>query len=98
MKELEFENYLLEDKGIESKIKAVRSRMSKARMIEQHFNLSLDFIVEDDNRMYEILSKIKIEMKDAHGNLSNALRKYYLFTHGTTFPTLSKYIKIRQGG
>lgn len=93
MREEEFENYLLEDENIVSKVKAVRSRVNKARMIELHFDTSLDYIVSDDKRMYESLLKIKAEMNDINGNISNALRKYYHFTNGVSFPSLSSYEK-----
>lgn len=93
MREEEFENYLFEDENIVSKVKAVRSRVNKARMIERHFDISLDYIVSDDKRMYESLLKVKGEMKDTNGNLSNALRKYYHFANGVSFPTLSSYDK-----
>jgi hypothetical protein len=93
VREREFENYLLEDENIVSKVKAVRSRVNKARMIERHFDTSLDFIVSDDKRMYESLLRIKAEMNDINGNISNALRKYYHFANGVLFPTLSGYEK-----
>lgn len=91
MREREFENYLLEDENIVSKIKAVRSRVNKARMIEKHLNISLDHIVTDDYKMYEALLKIKVDLNDTNGNFSNALRKYYHFANGVAFPTLSNY-------
>ena len=91
MREQEFENYLLEDNNIVSKVKAVRSRVNKARMIEKHLSISLDHIISDDQSMYDALIKIKAEMNDINGNLSNALRKYYLFANGVPFPTLSDY-------
>jgi len=93
VREREFENYLLKDENIVSKVKAVRSRVNKVRMIERHFDTSLDYIVSDDRRMYESLLKIKAEMKDTNGNISNALRKYYHFANGVLFPTLSGYEK-----
>jgi len=93
VREQEFENYLLLDDNIISKVKAVRSRVNKARMIERHFDASLDYIISDDKRMYESLLKIKAEMNDINGNISNALRKYYLFANGVLFPTLSNYEK-----
>lgn len=95
MREREFENYLLEDENIVSKVKAVRSRVNKARTIEKHLDVSLDHIVTDDNKMYEALLKIKVEMNDTNGNFSNALRKYYHFANGVAFPTLSDY-RIRR--
>lgn len=62
-------------------------------MIEQHFELSLDNIVNNDDVMYEILLRIKAEMKDTNGNISNSLRKYYIFVNSKNFPTLSNYKK-----
>jgi len=91
MREAEFENFLNADSNIVSKTKAVRSRVSKARMIERHFNISLDSIVSDNDKMYDILVRIKQEMKDTNGNISNALRKYYQFANGRVFPALSQY-------
>jgi hypothetical protein len=91
MRESEFENYLLADKNIKSKDKAVRSRMAKARQIERHFDTSLDSIVADDVEMYQTLKRIKAELKDINGTVSNALRKYYVFTNEKSFPALSDY-------
>ena len=82
---------MLKDDNIVSKVKAVRSRVNKARMIEKHLSISLDHIIADDCRMYDALIRIKAEMNDINGNLSNALRKYYLFANGASFPTLSDY-------
>ena len=69
----------------------MRSKVQKARMIEKYFDTSLDYIASDDKIMYESLLKIKSEMKDTSGNLSNALRKYYHFVNGVSFHTLSTY-------
>lgn len=93
MREKEFENFLISDSNIVSKTKAVRSRVNKGRMIERHFDTSLDTLVADDGTMYNALLKIKNEMKDTNGNLSNSLRKYYQFINGRMFPTLSEYRK-----
>ena len=60
-------------------------------MVERHFNISLDAIVSDNDKMYNILVRIKQEMKDTNGNISNALRKYYQFVNGRVFPALSQY-------
>lgn len=89
----EFGIFLNTDSNIISKTKAVRSRVSKAGMIERHFDISLDAIVVDDNTTYEILLRIKSEMKDTHGNISNSLRKYYQFVNGKGFPALRAYRK-----
>lgn len=91
MRETDFEKYLDTDINITSKDKAVRSRMTKARKIEQNFDVSLDAIVVDDGKTFELLSRIKSELGDSNGAISNALRKYYLFTNGREFPRLSEY-------
>ena len=91
MRESDFEQYLLDDNGIVSKTKAVRSRLNKGRMIERHLGVSLDEIVNDDNKTYKALLRIKEEMKDVNGTLSNALRKYYMFINSKAFPALSEY-------
>ena len=59
-------------------------------MIERHFNEPLDSIVDDD-KTYTALLRIKAEMKDTNGTISNALRKYYIFINGIKFPALSEY-------
>ena len=91
MKEIEFEKYLLADKNITSKTKALRSRISKARLLERHFEKSLDEIVCCDDEMYKTLMRIKAEIKDTNGTVSNALRKYYVFANGKSFPALNDY-------
>lgn len=93
MREKEFEDFLIADINIISKTKAVRSRINKGRMIERHFEKSLDIIVSDNHIMYETLIRIKDEMKDTNGNISNALRKYYLFANKSIFPTIDIYKK-----
>ena len=66
---------------------------SKARLVERHFDICLDTIVSDDEKMFDTLVRIKQEMKDTNGNVSNALRKYYEFSNGKRFPTLAEYQK-----
>ena len=91
MRERDFAEYLNNDPNIKSKVKAVNSRLSKARLVERQFEASLDSIVADDNRMFETLCRIKNELNDANGNISNAVRKYYLFSNGKEFPQLSQW-------
>ena len=91
MRESDFETFLTEDSSIKSKTKAVNSRLSKARSVERYFEICLDAVVSDDEQMFSTLVKIKQEMKDTNGNISNALRKYYEFSNGKRFPTLAEY-------
>ena len=67
MREKEFERFLVKDNQIESKDKAVRSRVSKARKIEVEFKVNLDDIVRDDERMFTTL----LEISSADRVLSN---------------------------
>lgn len=91
MRERDFEEYLMSDESIKSKLKAVNSRLSKARLIEREFEVDLDEIVSDDDKMYETLIRVKQETNDHNGNNSNALRKYYEFSNGKRFPALAEY-------
>lgn len=91
MREEEFKRYLLDDPQIESKEKAVSSRMSKARTVEDAFNINLDSYVNDDSKMYNLLLRIKDELHDSNGAKQNAVRKYYQFVNGMEFPRLSQF-------
>lgn len=91
MRERDFEEYLLFDESIKSKMKAVNSRLSKARLIERELEVDLDEIVSDDDKMYETLIRVKQDTNDYNGNNSNALRKYYEFSNEKRFPTLAEY-------
>ncbi len=93
MREEEFTKFLNQDNNIISKDKAVKSRLSKARSVEKKFNIDLDYIVKDDNRMFDLLVKIKDEFSDSNGAKQNAVRKYYTFVNKRTFPTLDNYQK-----
>lgn len=93
MREEEFEKFLVRDSKIESKDKAVRSRLSKARKVEVEFHVNLDDIVGDEEKMYNTLKQIKRELIDSNGSIQNALRKYYIFINQTEFPTLNQYEK-----
>lgn len=96
MREKEFEEFLRADDAIKSKTKTISSRVSKARQIERELSVTLDEIMENDCATYELLLRIKHEMKDTNGNVSNALRKYYEFYNGRRFPTLAEYKKRRK--
>ena len=91
LRERDFAEYLNNDPNIKSKVKAVNSRLSKARLVERQFETSLDSIVADDILMFQTLCLIKSEMNDTNGNISNAVRKYYLFSNGKEFPSLSQW-------
>ncbi len=89
-RESEFENFLLREKTINSQ-KAVVSRMSKARKAEGILGHELDFIVADDDLMYDSLIALKPHEDPAHTPMQNAVRKYYKFQNGKEFPQLRYY-------
>lgn len=89
-RESEFENFLLREKTINSP-KAVVSRMSKARKAEGILGHELDFIVADDDLMYDSLIALKPHEDPAHTPMQNAVRKYYKFQNGKEFPQLRYY-------
>ncbi|ARC27610.1 MULTISPECIES: hypothetical protein [Bacillus cereus group] len=67
MREEEFAKFLINDNQINSKDKAVRSRISKGRLVEDRFNVNLDQIVKDDKKVYNLLNRIKEELSDSNG-------------------------------
>jgi len=95
MRELEFERFLVESIEIQSKKKAVVSRVSKALKVERDLKVNLDSIVTDDEKTYKLLIQIREQMNEANGVYQNSVRKYYLFVNGKEFPRISNYEKNR---
>lgn len=91
MREDFFIKCMLRDESITSKEKAVASRLSKARKVEDFLGTSFDKIVQDDELMRKSLISIKRGMGDTHGVLSNTLRKYYFYENGKQFPRIKEY-------
>ena len=91
MREFEFKEYLESAVEINSKNKAVRSRISRANMAEEILGQSLDYVVSDDNRMYDALKQINADSRERGGNIQNAVRWYYKFANGKEFPRLNSY-------
>ena len=79
MRELEFERFLVESVDIQSKKKAVISRVAKALKVERDLRVNLDNIVNDDEKMYQLLIQIREQMNEMKGVYQNSVRKYYLF-------------------
>lgn len=86
-----FEKFLIDNKSITSKDKAVRSRISKALKVEKDLGVNLDEVVKDDELMYKVLLRIQREMNEHNGVYQNAVRKYYLYRNGKEFPRLQIY-------
>lgn len=95
MRQAEFERFLVESEAIQSKKKAVVSRIAKALKVERELKVNLDNIVDDDEKTYELLLKIRRNMNEVNGVYQNSVRKYYLFANGKEFPRLSHYEKCK---
>ena len=67
----DFEEYLLSDESIKSKLKAVNSRLSKARLIERELGVDLDDVVSDDEKMYDTLMRVKQETNDQKSHVQD---------------------------
>ena len=91
MRENEFRNFLEQAEKITSKEKAVNSRISRANKVEDILGKDLEFIVKDDEKMYQALNILKNSTMENNGNLQNALRWYYQFVNGKKFPSLVSY-------
>lgn len=91
MRELEFRRFLEAAEKINSKDKAVNSRISRANTEEEIIGTSLDYVVADDDRMYEALLKIRQTSRERSGNIQNAVRWYYRFINGKELPTVVSY-------
>ena len=81
MIEDKFEEFLIKDSNI----------TSKDRAVEEMLGENLDYIVADDDRMYNALLLINSNMNNSNGAYSNALRKYYIFKNQKEFPRISNY-------
>ncbi len=91
MKEQEFRKFLESKESIESKEKAINTRISRANKVESILNVSLDTIVSDDEKMYEALLLLKNHSDERSGNYQNVLRWYYKFINDKEFPRISTY-------
>lgn len=95
MREIEFKNYLVQSEQIQSKVKSVASKVSKALIVERELKVDLDSIVKDDEKTYQLLIRVQEELNDKvyHQVYQNAVRKYYLFVNGKQFPKMKDFEK-----
>lgn len=91
LRQNDFERFLIESEAIQSKEKAVASRIAKALKVERDLKVNLDNIVTDDDKTYELLTKIRENMNEVNGVYQNSVRKYYLFINGKEFPKMNIY-------
>ena len=76
-----------------SKEKAIKSRISRAYLVESIIDKDLDYVVNNDEEMYKALIIIKESQDEHNGNLQNALRWYYKFFNNKEFPRLLSYLR-----
>lgn len=93
----EFRSFLISNTNIESKVKAVSSRIAKALAVERELNVNLDKVVKNDEDMYKLLLEIQDKLNDGkyHNVHQNAVGKYYLFVNRKEFPRMKQYEKTR---
>lgn len=96
MREEEYRSFLEQAESINSKSKAVRSRISRAYSAEEILGASLDIIVIDDDRMYDALVKIHDDPRESNGKIQNAVRWYYKFVNKKEFPRLNSYCRSKR--
>jgi hypothetical protein len=93
MRDEDFRRFLVRSDSIESKSKAVSTRVSKASAVEKKLGVNLDKIVREDELVFTLLVRIQQEMKDLNGGYQNAVRKYYAYVNGKEFPRLKEYAR-----
>lgn len=96
MREAEFRTFMEHAESINSKSKAVRSRIRRAYTAEEILGTSLDIIVIDDDRMYDALVKIHNDSRENNGKIQNAVRWYYKFVNKKEFPRLNSYCRSKR--
>ena len=58
--------------------KSINSRVARLKKIEQIFEIDIDTIIYDENKVNDLLKELKIRNLDtSNQNLSNSLRTYY---------------------
>ena len=95
MREEMFRTYMEEAEEIESKKKAINSRISRAYKAEEILGMSLDMVVEDDDKMNRALVCIKKNPSERNGNIQNAVRWYYRFVNKKEFPAINTYVRTK---
>lgn len=83
MREQEFKEYL-EAEGLTPK--GVASRIARVKKVESLLGSDADSLVSDDKVFEKTLDQIK--PGDHHGNLQNAMRKYYAFAHQKSYSAI----------
>ena len=76
MDEEKFRDYLLKTNHKKS---ATETRISKLKFVEFYFDINIDFIINDKEKVIYLLIQIRnADIEDRkHTPLSNAVRKYY---------------------
>lgn len=94
MREFGFEVFLNKEPSIVSE-KAIIKRISEGRRAEGVLGRSLDFVVRDDDLMYEALVKLQPYETSKCNPMQHAVRKYYKFINDKEFPRLKSYHSVK---
>ena len=72
------EKYILFLRETNHTEKSIKSRVARLKKVENVFQIDVDCIINDKNKVHEILDKLKIQNLDSSNqNLANALSMYY---------------------
>ena len=75
MNQEKYKLFLIETNHTE---KSITSRIARLNKIEKLFQINIDSIINNKNKVHELLDKLKIQNFDSSNqNLANALRLYY---------------------
>lgn len=73
----------------------INSRIRRVGTIEEILKADMDYVVSDDNRMYNALVTLQENEDPKHNPMQNVLRKYYAFKRGKEFPRKNAYSRGR---
>ena len=73
----------------------INSRIRRIGSIEEILGADMDYVVSNDDRMYDALVKLQDHEDPKHNPMQNVLRKYYTFMRGKEFPRKSSYSRGR---
>lgn len=69
--------------------KATDKYISYLLQVEKKYGVSIDDIVSNDNKMFEVLKAVSAN--DHHGSIQYAMRRYYFYINSYDFPDLNQY-------
>ena len=92
MNETKFVMFLKNAGTIKSE-KAIKSRVAKAKAVENYLRKNLDIVVSNDMSMFKALVKLENIDNPSHAPHQNAARWYYKMVNKKEFPRKRAYAK-----